>query len=179
VQIETDIRGFDTMLLRVRGIEEEFRKDIRETLAEASETAYRIMLNRVPRDSGRLAGSIFQSPIRFAPGGAGGGGFYETEVVAGEGIPYANVVLEGSGIFYDGTPITASNGNIRTKIRPEWRTTTGAKYMVFRPKGSSHLIRKKSVIGQPAKTFWLLEAQQSAQAVVEKGLIEMAVKHYL
>lgn len=167
------------MLVRVRAIEERFKVDINEALTEASETAYRIMLNEVPRDSGRLAGSIIPGPLRYSPGGAGGGGFWEVDITAGEGVSYANVVLEGSGVFYNGTPITASDGNIRTKIRPEWRTTTGAKYMVFRPKGHANFIRKKSVFGQPAKTFWLIHAQQAAQEIVEKKIAQMAVRSYL
>lgn len=182
MQLEVDVRGFDAMVIRVRAVEERFQEDMKVAIAEGSETAYRIMLNRVPRgETGRLAGSIEQLPIRYSPGGPGGGGFWESEVIAGEGVPYANVVLEGSGIFYLGGPhpITASNGNIRTKIRPEWRTTTGAKYMVFTPKGKTHPIRKKQVAGQPAQTFWLLEAQQAAQAVVEKKIAEMAVRDYL
>jgi hypothetical protein len=179
VQIEVETRGFDAMQLRVRAVGERFKVDIEEALVEASETAYRIMLNRIPRDSGRFAGSIEQLPIRYSPGGANGGGFWETEIIAGEDVPYANVVLEGSGLFHQGHPITASNGNIRTKVRPEWRTTTGAKFMVFTPKGHARPIRKKSVAGQPAKTFWLIEAQQSAQAVVEKKIAAMAVRDYL
>lgn len=181
MNLEVETRGFDAFQIRVRAMEEKFKADISEALVEGSETAYRIMLNRVPRDSGRLAGSIEQLPIRYSPGGLGGGGFWESEVIVGEGVPYVNVVLEGSGVFYLGrdSPITASDGNIRTKLRPEWRTTTGAKYMVFTPKGKSHPIRKKAVAGQPAKTFWLLEAQQAAQAVVEKKIAAMAVKDYL
>jgi hypothetical protein len=179
VQLEVDVRGFDAMLIRVRAIEERMQEDMKEAIVEGSETAYRIMLNRVPRDRGRLAGSIEQLPIRYSPGGPGGGGFWESEIIAGEGVPYTNVVLEGSGIFFSGSPITASNGNIRTKIRPEWRTTTGAKYMVFTPKGKAHPIRKKAVAGQPAKTFWLLEAQSAARAIVEKKIAEMAVRSYL
>lgn len=169
------------MLIRVRAIEAEMQEDMKEAIVEGSETAYKIMLNEVPRgETGKLAGSIQQLPLRYSPGGAGGGGFWESEVIVGEDVPYANVVLEGSGVFYLGAPhpITASNGNIRTKIRPEWRTTTGAKYMVFRGR-QGHLIRKKSVLGQPAKSFWLLHAQQAAQAVVEKKIAEMAVKAYL
>lgn len=179
MQLDVDVRGFDSMLIRVRAIEEKMQEDMKVAIVEGSETAYRIMLNRVPRDSGRLAGSIVQGPLRYSPGGAGGGGYWEADITAGEGVPYSNVVLEGSGIFFTGSPITASNGNIRTKIRQEWRTTTGAKYMVFTPKGKSHPIRRKWVAGQPGKTFWLIEAQQAAQAIVEKKIAEMAVKSYL
>ena len=179
MQLEVDTSGFDRTLIRVRALEERFKEDMIEAVTEGSETAYRIMLNRIPRDSGRLAGSIEQGPVRYTPGGPGGGGFYEADVtVGGAEAPYANIVLEGSGIFHLGHPITASDGNIRTKIRPEWKPTTGAKYMVFTPKGKSHPIRKKSVIGQPAKTFWLLEAQQAAQAVVERKIAQMAIDAY-
>ena len=179
VQLDVDVRGFDAMLIRVKATQELLRRDIDDAIADGSDTAYRIMLNRVPRDSGKLAASIQQLPIRYSPGGLGGGGYWESEVIAGEGIPYLNPVVEGSGIFYSGSPITASNGNIRSKIRPEWRVTTGAKYMVFTPKGKSHPIRKKSVVGQPAKTFWLIEAQQAAQALVEKKIAAMAARSYL
>lgn len=179
MQLEVDVRGFDAMLIRVRAIEEKMQEDMKVAITEGSETAYRIMLNRVPRgETGKLAGSIQQLPIRYSPGGPGGGGFWESEIIAGEGVPYANIVLEGSGIFYSGMPITASNGNIRSKVRSEWRTTTGAKFMVFRGR-SGTLVRKKSVVGQPAQTFWLLEAQSAAQAIVEKKIAEMAVKSYL
>lgn len=181
MQLEVDVRGFDAMLIRVRAIQAEMREEMQEAITEGSETGYRIMLNRVPRgETGKLAGSVEQLPIRYSPGGPGGGGFWESEIIAGEGVPYANVVLEGSGVFYLGHPhpITASNGNIRTKVRPEWRTTTGAKFMVFRGR-SGHLVRKKQVLGQPAQTFWLLEAQSAARAVVEKKIAEMAVKRYL
>ena len=179
VQLEVDTRGFDTMQIRVRAIGERFKVDIDEALAEASEVSYRVMLNRVPRgETNRLAGSIEQHPIRYSPGAAGGGGFWETEITAGQGVAYANIVLEGSGIFFSGSPITASEGNIRTKVNPEWRTTTGAKFMVFRGRMGT-LVRRKSVIGQPAQSFWLLEAQSAARAVVEKKMAAMAVRDYL
>lgn len=180
MQLEYDIRGFDTMLIRVRAIEEKVREDIKDVLTEASNRAAEVMQGAVPRDTGRLAASIHQSPIKYAPGGLGGGGFFEAEVSAGEGVPYANVVLEGSGIYYgSGGPITASNGNIRAKINPAWRTTTGAKFMVWRSKKTGRLVRKKAVRGQVPKTAWVEFAQGSARDVVTVGLAEIARKHYL
>lgn len=180
MQLEYDVRGFDTMLLRVRAIEQKVQEDIKDVLNDASDRAYQVMRDAAPRDTGRLAASVRQSPIKYAPGGLGGGGFYEAEVSAGEGVPYANVVLEGSGIYYAiGLPITASNGNIRAKTNPAWRTTTGAKFMVWRSKRTGRLVRRKAVRGQPPKTAWVEFAQGSARDVVTAGLAEIARKHYL
>lgn len=180
MEIETDVRGLDLMLIRMRAIQESMREDIKDAVAQGSEAAHRHMVTWVPRDRGRLAGSIRQGPVRYSPGGPGGGGFYEADITAGEGVPYVNVVLEGSGIWGShGHPITASNGNIRFKIRPEWRVTTGDKYMIFRPKGMGHLIRKKSVAGQQAQTFWIVGAQAAAQAIVEAKAAEIGHKRYL
>lgn len=174
--IEYEVRGGEETYIRIRAYRDRLRDEILEALKDAAQTAEKVMLAKVPRDSGALASTIHVSGIQYMPGGAGGGGAYEIVLHAGQGIPYLNLVTEGTGIhgpYNSYGNIVAGAGNIRPKVRPEWAPRTGARFMVFTPKGETKPIFRKWVRGQEPQTEWIVAAQQVANAIVAEHVRSM------
>lgn len=175
---EIEVRGADVTVARIRAQQAQIRDEIVNALREAVNAAEAEMRARVPKDSGKLASTIRKGGIIYSPGGLGGGGFYEVELIVGEGIPYLNVLVEGSGIHgQTGSRIFASSGNIREKIRPEWLPTTGATVMKFWPKDSPKPIYRWWVRGQRAQDEWITAAQEAAQLVIERDIAQFDMSH--
>lgn len=178
--IEWEVQGADTLAIRVQAQHERLRDALRDAIADALDSAEKSMHALVPRESGALATTIRKSGIVYVPGGVGGGGVFEATLVAGEGIDYLNVVVEGSGIYgtYGSSlgSIQAGAGNIRgPKTRPEWLPRKGSKLMVFTWKGKKRFF--PSVKGQPGDDRWIRAARLAADAVMRDRLARLDAIH--
>lgn len=84
--------GYDdglTAAAKIRGINEEFRGLIKGMIETSLAEGLRIAHERAPRgpflehnEGRRIVDQIFATPVRFSPGGAGGGGNWEGELRA-------------------------------------------------------------------------------------------------
>ncbi len=107
---ETEVRGADEAFIRIRAIPGDVDRQIQNITKEAADVAFGEMEASVP-DSDRtgsqerephrkIRDSLAVEEVRFAPGGLGGGGFYEVTVGAIDRPPshFLPVIL-GSGNF--------------------------------------------------------------------------------
>lgn len=161
-ELEYEIRGDDALLLRIRAIGPEQRQEIIEILSEAAAIAESEWKGNIPYHSGVLYRSIRQHEVRFAPGAAGGGGFYELELSVG-GEPEAEhlqFVVEGTGIFGPrGNRIFPANGNV----------------MVFNKNGEDTVYTRYTE-GQRAQDSWIEAGQQAAREFVAISLYKLDQK---
>jgi hypothetical protein len=156
MEVQTSIHGdgFDTMLVRLRATRGEVRDELIDTLREAANTAEAVLVAEVPRESGALANSIRVGGIVYSPGAAGGGGYWEVEISVGEGIPYLQQVIEGSGIYGPAAhPIYPAKGNV----------------MVIQKQGEEPRYVKWSR-GQEPDDLWLIKAQMAVNEVIERAM---------
>ncbi len=179
--IEYEVRGLDSLEVRVRAEGAEVRDDIIDGMRHALEAAHAHMMANVPRgETNRLAQSIDVDPIVFRPGGLGGGGFYEGGLSVGRGIDYLAALVEGSGEHgHTGQKITAKQGNIilgsskGAWYRDRW-TSGGAgrnkrvKPMHFQKRGEDVFITWQS--GQKAQDEWLVQSQQIASFIIADSI---------
>ena len=154
MQIEYHVEGADTLALRVRAEGEHVKNEIIDAIGDALRAADIEMRMRVPVDDGELFNSIRISPVVFRPGGLGGGGFYEAELSAGEGVEHLAFVTEGTGEHGPtGQRITPKRGNVL-------RFQKKGEPMKFRP----------SVSGQEAQDEWITAAQAVANSILEQRI---------
>lgn len=171
MQIEYDVHGAENVLVRIRAQNEHVRDQIRSAIAEALEAAEKTMLAGVPRQSTVLASSIVKTPVVYIPGGPGGGGYFQGEVEVGAGVPYLNLVVEGTGVFGPrGGAIKAGEGNIGFK-RAEWPTPHGSKFMVWESGGQKFF--RRQIKGQRPKTRWFEDAHIIANEIIKTKVGEI------
>ena len=104
---------------RIRSLGPELRGMIKDVLREAAEEGRKVAEARAPRGQDdwknygrRISDSIQVSEVRFAPGGAGGGGFYQITLYASSDIaPHLPFVFEGTADEGAGK-IYPSKGNV-------------------------------------------------------------------
>jgi hypothetical protein len=103
-------RGGPDLALRLRAINEKVRQEIRDAVEEAAGEAVTYATRKVPysfkpgdHPQEHLRDTIRKTDSIYRPGGAGGGGFFESTVQAGGRNPkeWPNPfwLLEGTGIF--------------------------------------------------------------------------------
>ncbi len=142
------------MILRVRAEGEKVRNDIIDAIGDALRAADIEMRLRVPVDSGELFNSIQASPVVFRPGGLGGGGFYEAELSAGEGVEHTAWVTEGTGVHGPGGQrIYPKRGNV----------------LSFQKRGERRKV-VPSVAGQEPQDEWITAAQVIANSILEQRI---------
>ena len=152
MDFEIRTEGLDDFTLRFRAIKE-YRDEIRETLEEAAEKAGLYMTTHVPYDRGQLFSAIEVSPIRYAPGGSGGGGYYEIEVGVDESTaPHAEWVLEGTGLFNRENP---TNGIFPDGNALRWHGQEGKIFAAWTK-------------GQKPQREWFEGAIRLADAIVDR-----------
>src|SRR5881409_3442014 len=104
MEFEARVSGADEVIVGARAIKASLAAQIKAIVEDAAEVARDEMLARVPR-SGRtdhetIAEAIHIEQLEYAPGGAGGGGFYQTRVTTGEDGPsHLRFVLQGTGVY--------------------------------------------------------------------------------
>lgn len=148
---------------RLQAVGAEFRGMIKTILEEAAEEGRRVAQAGAPRsgilrhnDGARISDSIQVTPVRFAAGGAGGGGFYEVSLSASTLIaPQLRYVLEG----------TANRG--AGKIYPARGNVLAID------KGGEGVHFRRWVHGQAPQTRWWEDAQDAVSASVEAGIESM------
>lgn len=108
--IDYEVTGADEALIRIKAIPNDVERQIRDIVDEASEVAFAEMEMRVPQsvlsgsierpDHRTIKESLAIETITFAPGGLGGGGFYEVQVGALDNPPsHFEAVVGGSSNF--------------------------------------------------------------------------------
>lgn len=108
--IDYEVRGADEALIRVRSIPDDVQRQIRDIVEDAANAAYVEMGAKVPQsilsgsferpDHRTIKESLAIEKVRFAPGGLGGGGFYEVQVGALDNPPsHFESVVSGSSNF--------------------------------------------------------------------------------
>lgn len=98
--IELDKGDYARVTLGLKALDQNLKPIIRHNLTKATHAGARAMIQHVPKRSGRMAGSIRAKDVPlFEPGGARGGGQYQTIIEAGEGVPYFDFVVKGTGIY--------------------------------------------------------------------------------
>jgi len=164
ITVDGSISGdaFEVLQLRLKGQGDAVKEEIKQTLVRAALRAEKILEAEVPHgETHALANSIRMSPLKYSPGGAGGGGFWEIEVSVGEGVPYVQNVVEGTGIF----------GPRAFPIYP--KNPKGV--MAFSKNGE--FVFTKWVRGQEPDDLWIVHAQDAAQEEVDEGLRRIDAIH--
>lgn len=168
------ISGADSTEIKIRGLGERLKRDIVEAISEAGREAETALRAGAPvGETGRLSRSVNLGGVSFHPGGLGGGGFYELELNVGEGVPYLQHVVEGTGIH-------VGHGNItpREKSVMHW---TGAKRWGDPRKaakgirGDKHFATETE--GQEPNDKWIRGAQAVANEVMERKIREIDARH--
>lgn len=130
------------------------KQELQKNLDEIGRNIQRFMITEAPYDSGDLATSveIRFGHIDYAPGGAGGGGYYEVATsIDVDDVPHLRFVWEGTGIHGPrGSMIDSQMGNVM-------------KFMGSRDGGV--LFRKESE-GQRPQRNWVYKAQAEAEALM-------------
>jgi Bacteriophage HK97-gp10, putative tail-component len=161
-----------TVGLQIKAIETRLKNQIQEAVEDGAEAAQQVMLQNVPiGETGALERSIHidRSGVFFHAGGLGGGGYWESEVSAGRGVPHTKFVVEGTGIH-------AGRGNIepRTASIMHWRSPVAygdPKGVERGMKGDQHFAYKTK--GQKKQDKWVIEAQEAAKATIAAKVAEI------
>jgi hypothetical protein len=149
-------------VVKIRAVNEEIRSSIIETITEAVAEGESVAKAKVPHGRGggrghvRLSNAIKAGPVRYHPGGAGGGGFYEASLEVDASIaPQARWVMEGTGEYAD-LPfgrIYPARGNV----------------MVIMKQGESPSFVRWSR-GQRPNTLWWEDANRRMEDSVARGI---------
>ena len=174
MEIETRVHGMDALAVGVRGVNEEVRREIVAAVNDALDAAESVMQATIPVESGAMKATIRKEPAVFRPGGFGGGGFHEGELTVGAGIDYLQFVVEGTGEHGPrGEEIHAGAlGNPLGNIASHYQRR-GAKWMVWPGRGSYSGRKKwfkRKTKGQEAQDAWIIEAQQTANAILAERI---------
>lgn len=140
---------------RIRAVNRSYRGLIQQILREAAEAGRKTAEIEAPRgefgqhQGRRISDSIQVSEINYAPGGAGGGGFYEVHLYADSAIaPHLRYVFEGTAGEGVGR-IYPAHGNVFA-IQKEGEATR------FRP----------WVHGQRPQTAWWEHAHEAVESEI-------------
>lgn len=162
-----------TVDIQIKAIQTRLREQIKDAVGDAADAAEKIMLREVPRgETDRLAQSIHVDADRvfYSAGGIGGGGYWQSQVSAGRGVPYTKYVVEGTGIHAGRgniEPTTASmmkwtdSGRIWGDPKRAERGKDGNRHWAFQTQG------------QEAQTEWIELAQRAATSVVKLKIAEI------
>jgi hypothetical protein len=161
-----------TVDLQIKATGQRLREQIKDAVGDGAEAAEKIMLREVPRgETDRLAQSIHIDADRvfYAAGGIGGGGYWQSQVSAGRGVPYTKHVVEGTGIH-------AGKGNIHpnTASMMKWegaRAWGDPKKAAKGMRGNKHFAFETE--GQEAQTDWITLAQEAARSVIALRVSEI------
>jgi hypothetical protein len=154
MEYEIRVEGLADFDVRLRAINKEYRDQIISAVEKASQEAGAYMASHVPQHSGKLFRAINVEPVRYHPGGAGGGGFYEANVGVDETqAPHAIFVIEGTGIYHR----EGSRGNIRP---------ASGNVMAFVDAGKE--VFAAYTKGQEPQSAWFEVAQEVADAVIRR-----------
>lgn len=174
INFSVESKELATVGIKIRAIESRLKEQIQEAVKDGAKAAEEAMTEGVPRgETGDLARSIHidRSAVFFHAGGLGGGGFWESEVSAGRGVPYTRAVVEGTGIH-------AGKGNIKpvSATRMKWK---GAKIWGDPRKARKGFDRKTGIHvafeteGQKAQDAWVKAGQEAAKRIIEVKLAEI------
>ena len=156
IEYSIESEGIADFSVRFRAIRD-FREDILDTMQRAAEEAGSYMGTHVPYHSGGLYRAINVGSVQYRPGGAGGGGSYEVHVGVDESMaPYAEFVIEGTGIFNRENPtngIYPANGNV----------------MAFQKNGEGTIFTRWTR-GQEPQRAWFEDAQALAQGIIARAI---------
>lgn len=150
--------GLSDFRLRFRAVAD-FREKIIDAMEFAADAAGQYMGTHVPYHSGSIYRAINVGPVRYMPGGAGGGGFYEVNVgVNKDEAPHVEAVIDGTGIYArdGGGPIFPANGNV----------------MVFTKLGEGKVFTRWTK-GQEPQRAWFEDAQALASRLVAERISSM------
>lgn len=152
---ESGGQGGRTAVFGIRAIETEIQTVIKEILTQAVEEGERVAKSLAPRgkdsknEGRRISDAIRVSNIEYRPGGLGGGGSYQVELIAdGEIAPHLHDVFEG----------TANKGE--GKIRPAHGNVFAIE------KGGEGVHFREWVHGQKPQQEWWEEATRAAESEI-------------
>lgn len=159
-EIEPEYPGqVPELIARIQATGAEARGFIKELLQESAELGRRVAESQAPRGNlfdhhgGGISDSIQISSIRYAPGGAGGGGFYEIDLYADSAIaPHLKYVFEGTADEGVGK-IYPARGNVFT----------------FQKDGEERKFRPW-IHGQRPQTAWWEHAHDAVDANISSGI---------
>lgn len=177
INFRVDTSELATVSIGIKAIETRLKEQIQEATEDGAQAAKEAMEAGVPRgETGDLARSIHidRSGVFFHAGGLGGGGYWESEVSAGRGVPYTGAVVQGTGIY-------AGKGNIRPISAPRmmWKGSKlwGDPYKARKGTSKTRDGRTQHVAnstrGQPAQDKWVIAGQEAAKRVIEEKLAEL------
>lgn len=161
MNLDFAVEGTDDLTLRIQAGGARLRREIMDILDEASQEALDRMQLRVPRgrnpDGHRtIASSLRRTPVRYQPGGFGGGGFYEVEVGPEDPPAHLDYILDGT----DDVDLWRGHGNFGVmaiqKLGEPVRFRTSRK-------------------GQEPQTEWIIEAQQVANSLIAQRVARLSI----
>lgn len=145
--------GLTDFTVRFRAVRN-LREKIENLLDHAAFSATAYMHLHVPYHSGALSSAINYSKAQYAPGGFGGGGFYEANIGVDENIaPHARHVLYGSGLYRETDP---------DYIRPR------RDVMVFM--SHDEKVFAEYTVGQRPRREWFDDAARLANEIISQGI---------
>jgi hypothetical protein len=160
MEFHVESEGMSDFTARFRAIRE-FREAIEDLLQRAGFSATAYMHLHVPYHTGALSSAINYSDSRYAPGAAGGGGFYEVNVGVDEAIaPHARHVINGSGLYDEASPHL---------IYPRSKSA-----MVFEQHGQR--IFTAYTRGQRPRREWFEDAQELASDIIAQGIQSLSYR---
>jgi len=144
--------GLSDFTVRFRAVRD-LSERVQEALRVSAQAAGSYMGTHVPFHSGDIYRAINIGPVRYMPGGAGGGGFWEVTVgVDSEKAPHVEYVMEGTGIYNRESPNPIeAHGNV----------------MVFEKMGEG-LIFAQSTSGQSPRREWFEDAADLANTLIKQ-----------
>lgn len=150
-------------IARIQATGAEFRGAIKELIEEAVAEGVRYAKTHAPRGDSfhhqnRIEDAITADPIRYHPGGAGGGGYYEASFSASSEIaPHLEFVFEGTGERgKDPHLIRPSQGNLHKVMAIE--------------KNGEPVSFVRWTRGQYPQQLWWEDAEAHTDAVLSEGV---------
>lgn len=137
--IEYKVENEDDIILGMTRIEEQSRLSVRRILDNIADFGYHILQTSVPRHHDYLLRHVARSQATWHPGGAGGGGTWQTTIGIKRGESKHPLYVEfGTGIY-------GAVGWFIVPIRAQYMTFYSTKY--------HHWIRVKSTKGQRPQRY--------------------------
>lgn len=164
-EIRVDTEG--DLTLRFQAVKGRLGGRIETAMLRAATEAATYMTAHVPYHTGQLYRAINVSAekggqgLKYFPGGAGGGGFYEIHVgVDREMAPHADWVIHGTGIY-------GPRGSL-IYGRPK-DNRGGNRTMVFEKNGEQTVFTRYTE-GQKAQTSWFTVAEEVMSQSIRRQL---------
>jgi hypothetical protein len=156
--------GLTDFGLRFRAVRD-YREEILDAMNNAAEDAVAYAQFNIPYRSGEASRAIGKTPVKYLPGGVGGGGTYEVLVgVDRDKAPHVRFLLYGSGIYSQDGPggnVNIDPGNVITGGRGNvmvFTTDIGEKVFTMWTRG------------QRPRDAWWIGAIEIADSIIREKI---------